>query len=182
MTLSEIAASLAAVVQQAKTDAATGATPFFSNDLPGALKVLGVFGTMLGTMIALVVKLTQGKYAADVAAVATDLTELGKKVDRQEASTTRIETEQRAHERDITRHTAEIGGLLGGLGELRASVEAIRSQGVELHSDIMGAINASATATTADIRRVEIEVVRLQERDKLAYEIERLANNLAPKK
>jgi hypothetical protein len=146
------------------------ATPFFTNDIVGLVKIILVFGSMVGTTIGIIVKLTQSKYASD-------LTNLGEKVDTMQKEFASFTAERSRDAITLAQHTIEIGNLREGFGSIRASLSALQASGAELHRDITNAITESAARIQSNVQDLRIEVTKLQERDRVGELLERIVEN-----
>jgi hypothetical protein len=176
---------LTALVSVADSGDAT--RPFFSNDLVGFLKVVGVFGSMLAVIISLVVKLAQSKYvdqiktltdalALHTVATKKDVDGLGDRLNTMSANCTRVDEAERLLELNVARHTQEHNAMSGTLGELRASVAEHGRQMDGLGRDNLLAITEAGKAHAAELTAVRVDIARLQERDRLGETLARLAH------
>jgi|SRR3954468_8846838 len=174
MTLLSYSVAIRALLIQA--NATGGATPFFTNDFVGLIKIVLVFGSMIGTMIALVVRLSTGKFRDDVRDTQADVTALGKKVDNMAKDFAAEQKQSETVRIEVKQHATEIGNIREAQGEVRAGLEALRSANVELQRDITSAITESGARLADQITLIRVEVARLQERDRLADQIGRIVN------
>lgn len=160
--------------------------PFFSNDLAGTLKVLGVFGTMLGTMITLVVKLTQGRYTEKIKELETTIAAnkkelegiidgLGGRVTDANANCTRLSEAQRQHEITLGQHTIAHGSINVALGELRATVGENAKNAGQLHHESMQTWLESAARINENVTAVRLDVRELQTTNRLGESLGALA-------
>jgi hypothetical protein len=167
-------------------DSGDATRPFFSNDLVGFLKVVGVFGSMLAVIISLVVKLAQSKYVDQIKtltdalalhAVTTkkDVDGLGDRLNTMSASCTRVDEAGRLLELNVARHTQEHIVMSGTLGELRSSVAEYARQMDGMGRDNLLAITEAGKAHAAELTAVRVDIARLQERDRLGETLARLA-------
>lgn len=162
----------AAPVQQA---AQVPASPFFSNDFAGAVKVVIVFGGMVAAVATFFYKFTHGKVETDVNKVGEKLDDHLKKYSEAHGA---LGGRVSALERDSGRCIGDIGHLREGHGELKRSLETLDKAGTELHRDITSMILASQQALTASITNVQVQVAglmaRLEERDRLSVMLDRM--------
>lgn len=155
--------------------------PFFSNDLPGLIKILATFGTMLGVLIAVVVRLSQSRYAkeqetqeARITDLAKDLDNLGGKLNDVNTECTRRATDHAALANRVSAIEIEGHGIQRQLGELREGVGGLRTQNNQLMQDITTLIIESAKHTNDSVHAIALDVRGLQERDRLAVMLEQL--------
>lgn len=171
-----------ALAQAASTPTGSAGAPFFTNDVTGFIKILATFGSMIGVMITLVVRLTQGKYTEQVAGLQTQLDGLGNRVNDAGSNCTRLSEAQRAQELLLHEHTGRLSAMQEAIGGLRASAAALQSHGEELHRDMLGVLTESSRAHFQALKELEIALARIQERDKLAEALTALARVRAGEK
>lgn len=145
----------------------TPVTPFFSNDLPGLLKVVATFGTMLAVIIGLVVKLTQSAYVEKLREQQIQIDGLGERVNRDEANCTRLNEAMRQLELVVERHTQNHTQTSGTLGELRATLHEQGKQNEDLHRDITQTIMETGARVGENVTSVRLDVARLQEQNRV---------------
>lgn len=150
------------------------ADPFFSADLIGFVRVIGVFGSMMTVIIGLVVKLTTGKFRDDLRDTRSDVAGIGKKVDEGEKEQARLDERQQASALAMAKIEAEQTAMRQAFGRLEGGIERIERAAVDLQGDIMKLITESMGRVEQQIRDLAVEVARLQERDKLAVELRAL--------
>jgi ribosomal protein S16 len=166
-------------------------SPFFSNDMAGFVRVLLVFGAVIGSMTALVVKLFGSKFRDDIRdltkgfddinkavlarATVTEVNAVGGKVDTMAKEHAETRETTRKLGIDVERLATQQGDMRESMGRMQATLDTLRSQNVELQRDMTAAITESGARITKEISELATQVARLDERDRLADALARLA-------
>lgn len=138
--------------------------PFFSNDLAGTLKVIGIFGTMLATTIGFVVKLTTSKYSDDTKTLKIDLDNIGKKVDNIDKSCIEQTAKNNIFAARLERHDAVQEQILREQGKQEATLASVEKQNTQLQIDLMSLISENSRIHQKEESELKVNVGRLQER------------------
>lgn len=143
--------------------------PFFTNDIAGVLKFVGILATVvLAPLGTVVYRLVFNKTNEKVDALEAQLNGFGKRVDEYHASVTACDAKHGTLNGQVIRMEGGVQRIAEAQSALEANVGALRSQGVEMQRDIMAAITESAARTQGAVHMVELQVTRLEERSKLA--------------
>lgn len=164
----------AGVVAQAAAQSAPG--PLFSNDLAGFMKAMAMLAGGIAVILALVVKLFESKFAGDISNQRRDLDGYGARLTRTELAIAGTAAEQNRDHITLAEHTLQIGALNTATGETAAMMRTLLTANTDLHRDITTLIMESSRALTQEVGAVKLEVARLQERDRLATELEQIRN------
>lgn len=163
--------------------------PFFTSDVEGFLKVVGIFGGMLTVIIGVIVKWGQSHETAQLKnledvdkALAHDLNALGLKVDTLNQDCIKRTTVQDGFEVRLSRMDVTIQQILVVQGEFKSGIEMLRSQGVELQRDMTSLIMESGRRIETSVQQVAVEVAELraarQERDRLSQSLEQFVRGI----
>lgn len=107
----------------------TPSGPLFSADAAGIARLIGTFGAAIGVVLALVVKLTQGKYAEQVKGLDAKLDDHVKDADR------KFMEQERSHNMQMTALTKEFLLQVNGLGD---RVNKLQSESTERWTENRG--------------------------------------------
>lgn len=160
--------------QVALAQAGSIAEPFFSNDAVGFIKVVVFFGAIVASLIGIVVKMLGSQFREKQREQATDITNLGKKVDANETDVTRATERVQTLALDVADLRSQIGGVRESMGEIKGSIARIEGNSREVQHDITQLITEMSNAIQQQIRDIAVELARLQERDKLSVELRAL--------
>jgi hypothetical protein len=164
------------VFQVAATVAAPVAEPFFTNDLPGFLKIVAVYGSTVGIILAARVKLAFNAHTKRVDQQETQLNGLGGRLTEAETAQTTCTTRVGEIARAVAVQHAELAAVQRELGEHGSAIASFQRVQNEQQRDIMDAITASGKAIAKEITDVRIEMARLDERGKFGEAISELAH------
>lgn len=150
--------------------------PFFSNDLTGIAKILGVIvAPITGFLGWLVVKVVRGpNQAADAQLqtaintlkdeVTVDVDGLGQRLNEVQQACTRNATSTDELRLQVQGHTFEIGGLRESMGEIRKSVDALEQLTISSKTEIIDAFQKRTSEQVAAVHDLAIAVTRVETR------------------
>jgi DNA anti-recombination protein RmuC len=141
--------------------------PFYTNDLLGVLKLLGTVIVVGGVIGGLIIRLVFNTTVQKQADMQRDIDGLGKRVTEQATQCTQNSTEVRALAAGLARHEGVVSSVVAGHAELKATVEAMRSQSAEQQRDILSAITASAGQFQTALADVRVELAKQGERSNI---------------
>lgn len=176
LALTIVAAALA-VVQQAAT-ADPRPDPFFSDDLEGWLKLAALYGSGVGALALIMVRLAYNAHTTQLKTNTDALNGLGARLDTEIAARTEasaavglLVTRVTVLDDTVQRHERE-------LGETDARLSAYEKAHHQLQNDIMAAIRESGAATQRELHALNIKIARFEEREKFGEAMGEIAQAL----
>lgn len=143
--------------------------PFFTNDIAGVLKFVGILATVvlmpLGTVL---YRLVFNRTNEEQKDLRRDVDGLGSRLNRHEQSVTACDAKVGEVLRQMEVHAATVGAVQTAQGELKAAVESIARSQNQLSRDTLEAIAASGQAVQTSVGALAVQVARLEERSRLA--------------
>jgi chromosome segregation ATPase len=149
--------------------------PFFTNDLAGFLKLAGVYASAVGIILGALVKLTFNAHTKRADEHTTQIAEARKGLEtlRTEQATCSAKVGDIGSRMAV--HEDRMSAVQREQGEHASAIHSFQSVQNNQQRDIMDAITALGRAISDDIKKVEIDVARLDERGKTADAIADLA-------
>jgi hypothetical protein len=151
----------------ATLQAARPADPFFSNDIAGVLKLLTtvvVGAGIIGGILIRLVFISTNKRQDDMQ---RDMDGLGRRLNEEATARAECTTALRELGDRVTRNEGTVGAVVAGQAELKATVEAMRSQSAEQQRDIMTAIMQTGQQFNTAFTELKVEVAKQGVRNEL---------------
>lgn len=140
------------------------ATPFFTNDIVGLLKLLGTFGSMILVVTGVVVKWGQSSFAKRLDVQEHDLNEVGKRINQLSAECTESNARRDELRARFDRREPVMDQIIKDLGHLESTATGLEKADRGLQIDMMTMIQSSLKDRDEKIDTMGRELARLQAR------------------
>lgn len=155
---------------------APSSDPFFSNDMIGVVKLLGLIAAILIPVFWALFHLVFNTLTQRVKTVEDDLSGYGERLGRQETAQTSCTTEIGSIKADMGRQQAEVRQIGISQAKVETKVEEMARQQVELQRDVMAAVTESGRQQTSAMTALQIELAKLTERNKFGDSLSEIAD------
>lgn len=140
-------------------------TPFFTNDLAGALKLIGTFGAMILLIAGIFVKWGQSPFSKRLDKLESDLDGVGRSLNSVKTDcTTSVAKHDELRDR-VNRKEVNIEQILTEQGKHDASLSGIEKQQHSLQGTMLVMLNDALGERDKEITDLKVAIGKLQERD-----------------